>query len=40
MTEIKIEQLKNLLQPIDEKEQSTFLDFTINSARYLANRNR
>lgn len=38
--EIKIEQLKNLLQPVDEKEQSTFLDFTINSARYLANRNR
>jgi len=38
--EIKIEQLKNLLQPIDEKEQSTFLDFTINSARYLASRKR
>lgn len=38
--EIKIEQLRNLLQPVDEKEQSTFLDFTINSARYLANRSR
>ena len=38
--EIKIEQLKNVLQPIDEKEQSTFLDFTINSARYLASKKR
>jgi len=38
--EIKIEELKNLLNPIDEYEQSEFLDFTLNSARYLASRKR
>lgn len=33
--ETKIEELKNLLRAIDEENQSEFLDFTINSARYV-----
>lgn len=38
--ETKIEELKNLLKPIDENNQAMFLDFTINSARFLASKSR
>ena len=38
--ETKIEELKNLLKPIDENNQAMFLDFTINSARFLASKIR
>lgn len=38
--ETKIEELKNLLKPIDENNQAMFLNFTINSARFLASKSR
>lgn len=38
--ETKIEELKNLLKPIDENNQAMFLDFIINSARFLASKSR
>lgn len=38
--ETKIEELKNLLKTIDENNQAMFLDFTINSARFLASKSR
>lgn len=38
--ETKIEELKNLLKAIDENNQAMFLDFTINSARFLASKSR
>lgn len=38
--EIKFEELKNILKTVDEKNKTIFLDFTINSAKYLSSRSK
>ena len=37
---IKYDELKNILGTVDEKKESVFLDFTINSAKFLSNKGR
>ena len=34
----KFDELKNILGTVDEKKESAFLDFAINSARFLSNK--
>lgn len=36
--ETKLLELKNILEKIDDKDEELFLDLTLNSARFLANR--
>lgn len=37
---IKYDELKNILGTVDEKKESVFLDFAINSAKFLSNKGR
>ena len=37
---IKYDELKNILETVDEKKESVFLDFAINSAKFLSNKGR
>ena len=37
---IKFDELKNILGTVDEKKESVFLDFAINSAKFLSNKER
>lgn len=37
---IKFDELKNILGTVDEKKESVFLDFAINSAKFLSNKGR
>lgn len=37
---IKYDELKNILETVDEKKESVFLDFAINSAKFLPNKGR
>lgn len=37
---IKYDELKNILETVDEKKESVFLDFVINSAKFLSNKGR
>lgn len=37
---IKYDELKNVLGTVDEKKESVFLDFAINSAKFLSNKGR
>ena len=37
---IKFDELKNILETVDEKKESIFLDFAINSAKFLSNKGR
>ena len=37
---IKFDELKNILGAVDEKKESVFLDFAINSAKFLSNKGR
>lgn len=37
---IKYDELKNILETVDEKNESVFLDFAINSAKFLSNKGR
>lgn len=37
---IKFDELKNILRTVDEKKESVFLDFAINSAKFLSNKER
>ena len=37
---IKYDELKNILVTVDEKKESVFLDFAINSAKFLSNKGR
>lgn len=37
---IKYDELKNILGTVDEKKKSVFLDFAINSAKFLSNKGR
>lgn len=37
---IKYNELKNILETVDEKKESVFLDFAINSAKFLSNKGR
>lgn len=37
---IKYDELKNILGIVDEKKESVFLDFAINSAKFLSNKGR
>lgn len=37
---IKYDELKNILETVDEKKESVFLDFAINSAKFLTNKGR
>lgn len=37
---IKYDELKNILGTVDEKKESVFLDFAINSAKFLSNKER
>lgn len=36
----KFDELKNVLETVDEKNESIFLDFAINSAKFLSNKGR
>ena len=36
----KFDELKNILGTVDEKKESVFLDFAINSAKFLSNKGR
>lgn len=37
---IKFDELKNILETVDEKKESIFLDFAINSAKFLSNKGK
>ena len=37
---IKFDELKNILETVDEKKESIFLDFAINSAKFLSNKEK
>ena len=37
---IKYDELKNILGTVDEKKESVFLDFAINSAKFLSNKGK
>ena len=37
---LKYDELKNILETVDEKKESVFLDFAINSAKFLSNKGR
>lgn len=37
---IKFDELKNILETVDEKKESVFLDFAINSAKFLSNKGK
>lgn len=37
---IKFDELKNILETVDEKKESIFLDFVINSAKFLSNKEK
>lgn len=37
---IKFDELKNILEIVDEKKESIFLDFAINSAKFLSNKEK
>lgn len=37
---IKYDELKNIFGTVDEKKESVFLDFAINSAKFLSNKGR
>lgn len=37
---IKYDELKNILETVDEKKESVLLDFAINSAKFLSNKGR
>lgn len=37
---IKFDELKNILGTVDEKKESVFLDFAINSAKFLSNKGK
>lgn len=37
---IKYDELKNILETVDEKKESVFLDFAINSAKFLSNKGK
>lgn len=37
---IKFDELKNILGTVDEKKESVFIDFAINSAKFLSNKER
>lgn len=37
---IKFDKLKNILETVDEKKESIFLDFAINSAKFLSNKGK
>lgn len=37
---IKFDELRNILGTVDEKKESVFLDFAINSAKFLSNKGR
>lgn len=37
---IKYDELKNIIGTVDEKKESVFLDFAINSAKFLSNKGR
>lgn len=36
----KFDELKNILRTVDEKKESVFLDFAINSAKFLSNKGK
>ncbi len=36
----KFDELKNILETVDEKKESVFLDFAINSAKFLSNKGK
>lgn len=37
---IKFDELKNILETVDENKESIFLDFAINSAKFLSNKEK
>lgn len=37
---IKFDELKNILETVNEKKESIFLDFAINSAKFLSNKGK
>ena len=37
---IKFDELKSILGSVDEKKESVFLDFAINSAKFLSNKGK